>query len=228
LAVTQAVPKEVAFETLYLRLRQEGFRTGIDQQLRMQELLDRMRCSPEDLKTVLCPLFATSPTQQAIFYRVFDEVFPVLGASAPAPAQDAVAQTLGVVQTAAGTGSASDSHRRLRRAVWVPALSVILGAGILFLAFWHPLRPPQPRPPAPPSRAQVEVRGFQTVNLVLPAAVPTIHPEAKQIAFEWSLILTPFLMLGALVAYRQWRKRISTDRQAKLQEPHFWCVFRGM
>jgi hypothetical protein len=36
LAVTQAVTKEVAFETLYLRLRQEGFRTGIDQQLLMQ------------------------------------------------------------------------------------------------------------------------------------------------------------------------------------------------
>ena len=76
---------EVAFEALYIRLRQEGFRSGVDQQLRLQELLDRVGCEPQHLKTVLCPLFATNATQQSVFYRVFDEVFPTLGTAAPAP-----------------------------------------------------------------------------------------------------------------------------------------------
>ena len=128
--------REVAFEALYLRLRQEGFRTGIDQQLRLQELLERMDCRPQDLKTVLCPLFATNATQQAIFYRVFDEVFSPLTAAAPAPAQLAAAQALG---PAGGVEAVADkSAAWLRRALWGLCAAVLIGGGILFWIAYHP------------------------------------------------------------------------------------------
>ena len=42
----------IAFEALRERLRQEGFRLGVDHQLRLQELLERIgpHAAPGDLK----------------------------------------------------------------------------------------------------------------------------------------------------------------------------------
>src|SRR2546428_4759883 len=67
----------IAFEALRERLRQEGFRLGVDHQLRLQELLERIgpHAAPGDLKTLLCPIFAANPAQQKAFYEVFDQVF---------------------------------------------------------------------------------------------------------------------------------------------------------
>jgi hypothetical protein len=215
-------------------LRQEGFRTAVDQQLRMQELLDRIECEPKDLKTVLCPLFATNVTQQAVFYRVFDEVFPALGAAVPAPAQVADSQALQPSALVAGAATASDkSSARLARLRWLLVVAVILGGGAMFWIANKPVVqpvPPQPvvlTPPVPlplptGQPAPVPIDPTRTLNLSLPPQVPTIHPEAKRIAFEWSAIFTPLLAFAAFVLYRQLRRRINADRQAKLQEPHFW------
>jgi hypothetical protein len=224
---------EVAFENLYLRLRQEGFRTGIDQQLRMQELLDRMQCEPKDLKTVLCPLFATNPTQQAVFYRVFDEVFPELGAAAPAPAQLAATQALQPAGLQTSAAQEDNLVARLRRIRWLLLAGVFVGGGVLYWLARDPA--PQPPPPPPPRPTESRVvdpvqpvpvplapNDTRTLNLPVPAGVPKVHPEAKRIAFEWSAIFTPLLMFAAFAAYRLLRRRITAQREAKLQEPHFW------
>src|SRR6185295_16451146 len=84
------MPLPFAYEVLYERLRQEGFRLGVDHQLRVQELLslaavDARHVGPADLKTVLCPVFATNRAQQEAFYRVFDEVHTRVEAVTPKP-----------------------------------------------------------------------------------------------------------------------------------------------
>jgi hypothetical protein len=215
--------QEVAFEALYLRLRQEGFRTGVDQQLRMQELLEGLECGPADLKTVLCPIFATNPTQQAVFYRVFDEVFSSL-AAAPAPAQLMAAQ-----ENNAGDVFASEARSRtgwLRRARWLLVLAVFVGGGLLFWAFHKPHDKDAPPPPPPDvkvnSSPQAPLVELRTVNLPLPPDVPVIHPDAHWIDFVWSAIFTPLLAFMAFAYYRYLRRRASLNRQSSLQEPHFW------
>ena len=73
-----------------------------------------------------------------------------------------------------------------------------------------------------PSDPQPVASDTRIVNLPLPAEVPTEHPEAARIAFEWSAIFTPFLIFGAFALYRYLKRKASADRQDELQSPHFW------
>ena len=68
------------FEPLLVRLRQLGFSIGIDHHLRLQQILPGVygQCSPEDLKLLLCPLFATNEKEQEAFYNAFDSFLPLL------------------------------------------------------------------------------------------------------------------------------------------------------
>lgn len=66
------------FEQLLQQLRVQHFAIGIDHYLRLQRLLEHIdgNCSAQSLRTMLCPLFATSHKQQQQFYRVFDQLYP--------------------------------------------------------------------------------------------------------------------------------------------------------
>lgn len=69
----------------YLRLK--GFKIGVDHYLRVQELLNRIAedCPPENLKTLLCPLFATTKSQQEQFYKDFDSYVQLIAPEPPEP-----------------------------------------------------------------------------------------------------------------------------------------------
>src|SRR5262245_46348247 len=58
-------------------LRSRGFTIGIGHQLRLQKLLSRIgpECKPYELKTLLCPIFATDEREQTRFYEEFDKYF---------------------------------------------------------------------------------------------------------------------------------------------------------
>src|SRR6266850_2181247 len=77
-------------------LRRQGFAIGVDHHLRLQELLNRIsaHCAPSDLKTFLCPIFATNKKQQEQFYSAFDSYFdlfqPVLSEEESTPGKAAV------------------------------------------------------------------------------------------------------------------------------------------
>ena len=77
--MTSAVPQNdrLIFGELLDLLRQHGFRIGLDHYLRLQTLLERIEgcCAPDELRTLLCPIFATSKSQQEQFYRIFDSYF---------------------------------------------------------------------------------------------------------------------------------------------------------
>jgi len=67
----------LAFGEFMAYLRSQGFIIGVDHHLRLQALLNILGpdCRPDDLKYVLCPIFATGEAQQRQFYRAFDSYF---------------------------------------------------------------------------------------------------------------------------------------------------------
>src|SRR6266478_161212 len=67
----------LSFGDLLDHLHQNGFSIGIDSHLRLQKVLSTVggNGSPDDLKTLLCPLFATNKKQQEFFYSAFDSYF---------------------------------------------------------------------------------------------------------------------------------------------------------
>jgi len=75
--------KQIPFGDFIEYLRYSGFTISIAHHLRLQHLLNTFRhdCSPEDLKTLLCPLFATSADQQEKFYKIFDDYFAILNSN---------------------------------------------------------------------------------------------------------------------------------------------------
>jgi CHAT domain/TPR repeat len=68
------------FSQFLNHLRQRGFIIGIEHYLRLQRLLDQVEpdCEPDHLKTLLCPIFATSRDQQEQFYLAFDSWLDLL------------------------------------------------------------------------------------------------------------------------------------------------------
>jgi hypothetical protein len=70
----------IAFGDFLVFLQAKGFTIGVDQHLRLQQLLARIagECRPEELKTLLCPLFAGSRDRQREFYSAFDQFFAIL------------------------------------------------------------------------------------------------------------------------------------------------------
>jgi hypothetical protein len=66
----------ILFDELLDALRREGFSVGTDQYLRMHALLERHAgASPEQLKTLLCPLFAMRAAEQERFHVAYNEFF---------------------------------------------------------------------------------------------------------------------------------------------------------
>ena len=66
-------------------LRHHGFEIGIGHHTRLQHLLHRVgpEITPEELKTILCPVFATSPLQQEQFYDAFERFYPLFRETEP-------------------------------------------------------------------------------------------------------------------------------------------------
>ena len=77
-------------ETLQLR----GFNISSGHYLRMQKLLSRIgpECMPHELKTLLCPIFATSEREQTRFYEEFDSFFDFEPSNESQPVRETVAE----------------------------------------------------------------------------------------------------------------------------------------
>lgn len=71
--------KQVLFDDLLDHLRRNGFSIGIDSYLRLQKVLTRVsgNCTPDELKTLLCPILANDKKQQEFFYDAFDAYFGI-------------------------------------------------------------------------------------------------------------------------------------------------------
>src|SRR6266403_891815 len=86
MAMADANRDLLIFGDFLTHLRRQGFEIGVDHYLRLQELLNKVsgECAPQDLKSTLCPIFATSKARQEQFHRAFDNYFTLFQvASAP-------------------------------------------------------------------------------------------------------------------------------------------------
>lgn len=76
------------FGNFIRKLKARGFLIGVDHHVRVRAVLHRFGAdaTPEDLKRLLCPLFAVNAKQQDTFNRLWDETFK------PAPLPDEIAE----------------------------------------------------------------------------------------------------------------------------------------
>ena len=75
---------QLLFNELIEELSRRGFVIGVDHHLRLQRLLNSLGadCAPLDLRSLLCPIFATNRKQQVLFYQIFDRYFEALSPEA--------------------------------------------------------------------------------------------------------------------------------------------------
>src|SRR6266481_5785833 len=127
------------FEDFLVHLRRLGFSIGVDHHLRLQQLVSHIcgRCSPEDLKSLLCPLFAANEKQQEAFYSAFDSFFSLLSVQA----QTTVAPEIPSVQAnPAGRPRQSSSGKWFYFSGFIVVFALLIG-----IAVWksHILPPPE-------------------------------------------------------------------------------------
>ena len=69
--------KFLLFSDFIAYLKRQGFVIGVEHYLRLQTILSTCNAinNPKSLKTLLCPIFATSSHQQRLFYQAFDFFF---------------------------------------------------------------------------------------------------------------------------------------------------------
>ncbi|MGH9888238.1 MAG: hypothetical protein ACREBE_22080, partial [bacterium] len=89
-------------------------------------------CAPSRLKTIACPLFATTAAEQEHFYRLFDAYFPHFSAQPPSPQDSDPAKEGGVHH--ARPQRAPIAEHRAPRAMWIALASMLL---IAFAAIWR-------------------------------------------------------------------------------------------
>jgi hypothetical protein len=82
---------DLMFGDLLEKLSSLGFSIGVDSHLSVQRLLGKVSgsCTPEDLRTLLCPVLAKNKKQQRLFYALFDDYFR----SATPPAKQAAPES---------------------------------------------------------------------------------------------------------------------------------------
>src|SRR5262245_881344 len=79
MAVSSHQPGPFPLDDFLTHLSLQGFTIRVDHHLRLRLLLAQFRGeSPQEYKTLLCPIFAKSENEQARFYDVFDSYFKQL------------------------------------------------------------------------------------------------------------------------------------------------------
>jgi hypothetical protein len=215
----------VAFELLRQRLRQEGFPIGVDHQLALQELLDRIgpSATPANLKTLLCPIFAVNAAQQARFYEVFDEVFPIFHAVAPA------VKPAGPEAQLAPPPPPLTWRERLAKRSWLFLAGALAVCGLIAAGIYHfqevtPVVTQSGSPQTPPATDAAPASELHTRDYPVPDGLPSLHTDAKWHSVRWVLPVAPLLLFAAYWLFRKVRHRVFVDRQSNTGGPHFWPV----
>jgi hypothetical protein len=119
----------IVFGEFLTDLRRRGFKIGVGHYLRLQELLNKAgpESTPQDMKTLIYPLFATSEVEQEQFYRAFDNFFTIFKPAPPEPAKPGDGDEALLFQTP--TLTRRDARRR-RLYYLVLASLVIAVAGV--------------------------------------------------------------------------------------------------
>jgi hypothetical protein len=183
---TLSPPVVVLFADLLDALRRQGFAIGVDHYVRIYALLERVgdECSPDQLKTLLCPLVATSKEQQKQFYRVFDQQFGVLQSatqSLGAEATDALPISTGMAAGATDTPQASASSSSgagvARPKERTRVIGGVIGGVLLITALF--LLIPRRTPPTSTAAPGDARAGAPAAPSIAPPVAPTPPPAVE-------------------------------------------------
>lgn len=243
------ITDQLMFGELLAYLRQHGFSIGVDHYLRLQQLLNKIRghCGPRELRTLLCPIFATNKLQQENFYRAFDSYFELFQISDED--EELSESAAASVQEHSLNFKANTSRRR-----WFYAVVPVGFAAILFLAFLI-FSPPTSEPIgnratsnlAPDARteipnkvadnattsagARVEVTEIpvQPNDLLLATPSPTPLPaptfyERNRTAVHVAIILSPLVIFLLYEWYRFARRKLLVQKEHSRRPPFVWPV----
>lgn len=228
-ATTTASWADVPFGEFLQLLRRNGFAVGLQHYARMMTLLDTLGpdTSPIRVRSVLAPVFATTPDQQERFYKLFDQWFPVLVASPP----DGVRAALNGDGT---DGPIPDPQSRRGRVKpkprYLPALVAFAVMALIATVVWLATRPESvpvpvdlPTPVAPQPTQPVPA----PVSTAPPAVVEEGPAPERQV--DWLAIRagTALLILVGFVAneWRLYRRRLMVlERQRRERPPLVWPI----
>jgi hypothetical protein len=209
----------ILFEDFLAHLRRLGFTIGVDQYLRVQQVIGRLsgECSPADLKLLLCPLLAANQKQQEAFYSAFDAFLPLLSAKVQGPGQ-AEAPTVREQPEAVPA-------RRWTTSNWLYySCAVVLLGGLAGLAAWRSrlVTPPeaalvQEARPLPPTSAAPKAAPWETAP----------QPPVSRFPFDVATTLVvfgPFLLFLAYELHRLGERRFALHQQAGRKPPHSWPI----
>jgi hypothetical protein len=159
------------FDDFLISLRHQGFIIGVDHYLRLQELLSRVsgQCDHAELKTLLCPIFATHRNQQEKFYKAFDTHFALFQSAPEAQPPETGEQP--------DTISHSKTARlKSRKKGILLLIAATLAVSILALIF---LKPPLPAGDANQNENRVENRQGNDNNVNKPNDSPASGNSGK-------------------------------------------------
>jgi len=182
------------FDELLDGLRREGFSVGTDQYLRMHALFERhAHASPDELKTLLCPIFAMSAAEQQRFHVAYDEFFAtqsvprttisrrmtVIGQKLPETAKPRtairwrwIAAIVAALIAAIVIAALLVRHQKARRAGTVVPTETVAA----------PVSPPveQPAPPSPPRPPWLPIAASIAVALLAAEVARTLLRWSRQ------------------------------------------------
>jgi hypothetical protein len=134
-------------------LQRQGFVIGVDHHLRLQQLLVRLgdQCAPHELKLLLCPLFATSAQEQALFCRAFTNYFTLFHTAPPWLDEPSGAAEPDAASPEATAAVPAKPVRWRSQLLWtVLTVITLTGAALFIPAVWRALNPIPPTPTVTP------------------------------------------------------------------------------
>ncbi|HEY6247324.1 MAG TPA: hypothetical protein VIX17_25465 [Pyrinomonadaceae bacterium] len=193
-------------------LRLQDFSITISHYLRLEALLSRIGsdCRPQDLKTILCPIFATNETEQERFYKHYDQFYNY-GSSIESGAE--VAESLDVPEPEEDQKQEADQKKN-RRALVIGLSIVAVIVAIVLIKFVM--------------TAPGEVTPGNTTPTPTPTPEATVSPPPPlTAAFIKNLFEDPgtlfriLLTLLPLIAFALYElNRRSKQRERRLEDHH--------
>ena len=243
----------IPFGDLLDSLRRQGIAVGVDHYLRIYALLERVgdECSPQQLKTLICPLVATSREQQEQFYRVFDQHFGLFDEAVPPALAEDTDELPITTPLSAGAATPSTPRTASRRKLII-AGAVLLAAVLITAVILIVPRPASTRAPtitaiaAPTaSAAAANARPSNTPEStrVTPSTLPSpaetegsgpvVRPDApsgrlgalrEAPGFAFALLLVPLLGWVLFEWYRYRSRQLVLRRERHGRPPFSWPV----
>ncbi|MEO8657246.1 MAG: formylglycine-generating enzyme family protein [Bryobacteraceae bacterium] len=205
-----------AFEPFLAELQKHGIVAGLDRRLRLAQALDAWQGEypPARLKTLLCPIFATSKEEQEVFGGVFDRSFPRWKEGPPE------------AEVRGGRDDAAEVDRGRGLGRWLAAAGFVVVLLALSAAAWKYRTPelaplPPPRPVAAPAWSLL--KPYADIAPKTPPRPPWRPLSRVEVTFEtpaslfrwwWTLLLAPLLLVAGVEAWAWRRRRVILESAA--------------